>query len=65
MAPASLSERVSAALQHPPLSEISASARAELAAAVADAGELDELPGKWQAAILRAEGAEPGSHCHG
>jgi hypothetical protein len=58
----SLTGRVQAALEHPPLSEISASAREELAEAVAAADDLDELPGKWQAAILRAEGADAGGH---
>ena len=47
--------RVEAALSQPPLSEISAAARAELDELVADAGEFEDLPGKWQAAVLRAE----------
>ena len=64
-----LAERVETALHAPPLSQISASARAELVELAAEAKELEDLPGKWQAAILRAEsgagGEADGGHCCG
>jgi hypothetical protein len=50
-----LAARVGAALERPPLCEVSAAARAELAELVARADELEDLPGKWQAAVLCAE----------
>ena len=53
-----VAERVEAALHRPPLCEIGAAARAELDEVVAGADSFDDLPGKWQAAVLRAEG-----HC--
>ena len=67
----SLAERVAAVSDREPLSAISAADRAELDAALAGAAELEDLPGKWQAAILSAEtgaGAQPaasaGGCCH-
>jgi hypothetical protein len=54
-----------------PLSEISADQRSELESALAGAEMVEDLPGKWQAAVLEAElraaGQEPagGSHCCG
>jgi hypothetical protein len=65
-ATASLANRVEAALAKPPLNEISAAARAELLDSVAAAADLADLPGKWQAAILNAEGAQQGAGggCH-
>jgi hypothetical protein len=64
-----LAERVSAALRREPLAGISAAAQDELTAALTAAQDLEDLPGKWQAAILRAESAEPDAHscgcCHG
>ncbi len=61
-----LAERVEAALARPPLCDVSAAARAELAELVAAADELEDLPGKWQAAVLRAEagGGEASGCCH-
>jgi hypothetical protein len=60
---------VSEALRRDPLAGISASARDELAAALVAAQELEDLPGKWQAAILRAESDAPDAPscgcCHG
>lgn len=61
-----VASRVAAALDRPPLCEISASARAELDELVAAAESLEDLPGKWQAAVLRAEGVSgegPGGCC--
>ena len=56
----------------PPLSEISAAQRAELDELLAQASAVEDLPGKWQAAVLEAElraaGDEPahgGGHCCG
>jgi hypothetical protein len=64
-----LAERVSAALQRDPLANISTAALRELDSAVARAQELEDLPGKWQAAILRAESDAPDAPscgcCHG
>ena len=51
-----------------PLVALSELDRAELEAALADARGFDDLPGKWQAAVLEAElraaGEAPGHHCH-
>ena len=61
--------RVEAALERPPLCEISLAARAELDELVAAAAAFEDLPGKWQAAVLRAESAggdgSPGGCCAG
>ncbi|MFL5825891.1 MAG: hypothetical protein ACJ76V_05155 [Thermoleophilaceae bacterium] len=48
-------ERVEAAMTRPPLSEMSAEQRAELDELLADAEEIEDLPGKWQAALVAAE----------
>jgi hypothetical protein len=51
-----------------PLSELSAYDRAELDGLLRDAGAVEDLPGKWQAAVLEAElraaGEQP-AHGHG
>jgi hypothetical protein len=60
-----LLERVRAAAAAPPLSELAAPQRAELEREAAGADALEDLPGKWQAALLEAEGAAPGGHAHG
>jgi hypothetical protein len=59
-----LAEHVRAA---PPLSELAADQRAELERELALADCIEDLPGKWQAALLEAEGATPrsGGCCHG
>jgi hypothetical protein len=67
-----LADRVSAASQLAPLSELSSAQRAELDELLASADELEDLPGKWQAAVLEAElraaGEEPAGgpehRCH-
>jgi hypothetical protein len=65
-----LREHVTALAGVPPLSEISAEQRAELDGLLADAACVEDLPGKWQAALLEAElraaGDEPAhrGHCH-
>lgn len=60
-----LAQRAHAALSSPPLSQMSEAQREELLAALAEAAEFEDLPGKWQAAILAAEGGDQGGHCCG
>ncbi|MEA2423000.1 MAG: hypothetical protein QOF55_2099 [Thermoleophilaceae bacterium] len=49
-----------------PLCELSAAQREELARELAQAHSLEDLPGKWQAAVLAAElGPGAGSHSCG
>lgn len=55
MASAALSRRVKKALDYPPLSEIGESQRREFHEALLAADDFEDLPGKWQAAILKAE----------
>ena len=43
----------------PPLADMASAQEAELRAALERANELEDLPGKWQAAILAAELAAP------
>ncbi len=59
MASAALSRRVGKAVGFPPLSEMSDRRRRELHEALLDADAFEDLPGKWQAAILEAEAARP------
>jgi hypothetical protein len=56
-----LRERVEAADVAALLSETQ---RDELEGELSEAGSLEDLPGKWQAAVLEAEGAAPSCHCH-
>ncbi|MEA2478430.1 MAG: hypothetical protein QOJ07_352 [Thermoleophilaceae bacterium] len=60
-----LADRVAAALSAPPLSQVSPAARAELLELTASASRLEDLPGRWQAAVLAAEsgGAAAASAC--
>lgn len=61
-----LRERVTAAADAAPLSELSESQRAELERELAGADALEDLPGKWQAAMLEAEaGGEGAAPAHG
>jgi hypothetical protein len=62
-----LLERVRAAAAAPPLSELAAEQRAELEREAAEADSLEDLPGKWQAALLAAElgSGGGGGHCCG
>jgi hypothetical protein len=55
MASAELSRRVEAVVGYPPLSEMSERRRREFREALLDADIFEDLPGKWQAAILKAE----------
>jgi hypothetical protein len=64
-----LADRVAAASGLAPLCELSSAQRAELDELLTAAGELEDLPGKWQAAVLEAElraaGVSPaGGHGH-
>jgi hypothetical protein len=55
MASAELSRRVAKAVGYPPLCDISADQRREFHEALLDADAFEDLPGKWQAAIVSAE----------
>jgi hypothetical protein len=54
-----LSRRVENAVGYPPLSEMDADQRREFHEALPDADSFEDLPGKWQAAILQAEQNRP------
>jgi hypothetical protein len=56
MASAELSRRVGKVVGYPPLSEMDERPRREIHEALLDADSFEDLPGKWQAAILQAEG---------
>ena len=55
MASAELSRRVEKVVAYPPLSEMSDPQRREFHEALLEAKSFEDLPGKWQAAILEAE----------
>jgi hypothetical protein len=59
VASAALSRRVGRVVGYPPLSEMSELQRREFHEALLDADAFEDLPGKWQAAILKAEAARP------
>jgi hypothetical protein len=59
MASAELSRRVEKVVGHPPLVEMDDRQRREFHEALLDADSFEDLPGKWQAAILKAEAARP------
>ena len=59
MASAELSRRVGKVVAYPPLREMSDRQRREFHEALLDADGFDDLPGKWQAAILEAEQNRP------
>jgi hypothetical protein len=59
MASAGLSRRVGKAAGSPPLCELSGLQRREFHEALLDADTFEDLPGKWQAAILKAEENRP------
>jgi hypothetical protein len=58
VASAELSRRVEKVV-YPPLSELSELQRREFHEALLDADTFEDLPGKWQAAILEAEQNRP------
>jgi hypothetical protein len=59
MASAGLSRRVEKVVGHPPLSELADLQRREFHEALLEADTFEDLPGKWQAAILKAEQNRP------
>jgi len=59
MASADLSRRVGKLVGYPPLCKTSDLQRREFHEALLAAGTFEDLPGKWQAAILKAEESRP------
>ena len=59
MASAELSRRIGRVVGYAPLCEMNERQRREFHEALLDAGNFDDLPGKWQAAILKAEQRQP------
>jgi hypothetical protein len=59
VASADLSRRVGKAVAYPPLCDMTAEQRREFHEALLDADDFEDLPGKWQAAILEAELSRP------
>jgi hypothetical protein len=55
MASTELSRRVEKVVGYPPLSELSDLQRREFHEALLEAASFEDLPGRWQAAILKAE----------
>jgi hypothetical protein len=62
MASADLSRRVEKVVGYPPLSELGDLQRREFHEALLEAGTFEDLPGRWQAAILKAEQNRPKLH---
>jgi hypothetical protein len=59
MASAELSRRAGKVVGSPPLSEMGERQRREFQEALLEAAALEDLLGKWQAAILKAEQNRP------
>jgi hypothetical protein len=59
MPSAELSRRVETVIGYPPLSEMGDVQRREFQEALLDADSFEDLPGKWQAAIVGAEQNRP------
>jgi hypothetical protein len=59
MANAELSRGVEKVVGYPPLSELDDLQRREFHEALLEAATFEDLPGKWQAAILKAEQNRP------
>jgi hypothetical protein len=59
MASAALSLRVEKLVGYPPLSDMDGLQRREFHEALLDADNFEDLPGKWQAAIVAAEQNRP------
>jgi hypothetical protein len=53
------SRRVEKVVGYPPLAELSELQRGEFHEALLDADALEDLPGKWQAAIFQGEQNRP------
>ena len=56
---AALSRRVGEVVGSPPLCEMTASQRREFHEALLEADSFEDLPGKWQAAVVAAEQNRP------
>ena len=54
-----LSRRVEKVVSYPPLTEMADHQRREFHEALLEAATFEDLPGKWQAAILEAEQNRP------
>jgi hypothetical protein len=59
MASAELSRRVGKVVGYPPLCDLSDQQRREFHLALLEADSFEDLPGKWQAAVLEAEQNRP------
>jgi hypothetical protein len=59
VASAELSRRVEKVVGYPPLCEMDERQQREFHEALLDADSFEDLPGKWQAAILAAEEQRP------
>ena len=59
MASPQLSRRVGKVVGYPPLSELGELQRREFHEALLEAAAFEDLPGKWQAAIMEAEQNRP------
>jgi hypothetical protein len=59
MASAGLSRRVEKVVGYPPLGDMSEQQRREFHEALLETNTFEDLPGKWQAAILEAEQSRP------
>jgi hypothetical protein len=59
MATVELSRRVWNVVAYPPLCEMAADQRREFHEALLEADGFEDMPGKWQAAILKAEQNRP------
>ena len=59
MASAELSRRAEKVVSYPPLSELGDLQCREFHEALLEPGSFEDLPGKWQAAILEAEQSRP------
>ena len=59
MATPELSRRVEKIVGYPPLSELGDPQRREFHEALLEAASFEDLPGKWQAAILEPEQNRP------
>ena len=64
MASAELSRRVEKVVGYPPLSDMGELQRREFHEALLDAGSFEDLPGRWQAAIVAAEQNRTGRQSH-
>jgi hypothetical protein len=59
MGSAELNRRVGKVVRYPPLSEMGETQRREFHEALLEAATFEDLPGKWQAAVLMAEQNRP------